>query len=268
MITADYHLHTNFSSDSDTPMEAMVEQAVKLGLTQICFTDHMDYDFPEKYEMTFQFDVDAYCRKIEEMQHIYGSKIKILRGIELGLKPNIIPQLKELLNKYSFDYVIGSSHLVDNIDQYYNEFWENKTEEEGILKYFESIIENVHAFPGFDTYGHIDYIVRYAPNKNHDFSYEKYADILDEVLKTIISAGKAIEVNTAGYKYGLGHPNPQEDIITRYFELGGKYITIGSDGHKPEHMAYDFERVREMLLSLGIKEYAVFEKRKVTLVPL
>lgn len=268
MITADYHLHTNFSSDSDTLMEAMVERAIALGLTQICFTDHMDYDFPKKYELPFQFDVAAYFQKIEEMQHIYGNQIKILKGIELGLKPNIVPELTKLLNEYSFDYVIGSSHLVDNIDPYYPEFWENKTEEEGIVKYFQSILKNISAFSGFDTYGHIDYIVRYAPNKNHDFSYEKYADILDEVLKTIISAGKAIEVNTAGYKYGLGHPNPREDIITRYFELGGKYVTIGSDGHKPEHMAYDFSKAREMLLSLGIKEYAVFENRTAKLLPL
>lgn len=268
MIVADYHLHTAFSSDSDTPMENMVEQAINLGLTQICFTDHMDYDFPKKYEMNFQFDVNVYFKKIEEMQKIYRDKIKILKGIELGLKPNITPQLEKLLGNYSFDYIIGSSHLVDNIDPYYDEFWKNKTEEEGILKYFQSIIENIQAFSDFDTYGHIDYIVRYAPNKNHNFSYEKYADVLDEVLKTIITAGKAIEVNTAGYKYGLGHPNPQEDIITRYFELGGKYVTIGSDGHKPEHIAYDFIKVREMLLSLGVKEYAVFENRTPQLLPL
>lgn len=268
MITADYHLHTYFSSDSDTPMETMIEQAIQLGLTQICFTDHMDYDFPKKYEMDFQFDIDAYCKKIETMQQLYGTEIKILRGIELGLKPTITEKLHHLLNQYSFDYVIGSSHLVNDIDPYYNEFWLNQTKEEGILNYFQSIIENIHAFSNFDTYGHIDYIIRYAPDKNHDFTYKKYADILDEVLKTIIQIGKGIEINTAGYKYGLGHPNPQEDIITRYFELGGTYITIGSDAHKPEHMAYDFEKTRLLLLSLGITKYAVFEKRKPILLPL
>ena len=43
-LTADFHMHSSYSGDSDTPMEQMAAQAVKAGLTQICFTEHMDYD--------------------------------------------------------------------------------------------------------------------------------------------------------------------------------------------------------------------------------
>ena len=48
--------------------------------------------------------------------------------------------------------------------------------------------------------------------------------------------GKGIELNTGGFKYGLGHPNPCEDIIKRYKELGGEIITLGSDAHKCESL--------------------------------
>ena len=35
---ADYHVHTYYSDDSETPMETQVERAISLGLREICFT--------------------------------------------------------------------------------------------------------------------------------------------------------------------------------------------------------------------------------------
>ena len=92
-------------------------------------------------------------------------------------------------------------------------FWENHSEEEGYREYFESILENIATFDGFDVYGHIDYVVRYGPNKNANYSYQKYADIIDEILKALIIKGKGIEINTGGFKYGLGHPNPDRKSV-------------------------------------------------------
>ena len=45
-ISADFHLHTDFSSDSDTPMEDMILSGISKGLKTMCFTEHMDYDYP------------------------------------------------------------------------------------------------------------------------------------------------------------------------------------------------------------------------------
>ena len=87
-------------------------------------------------------------------------------------------------------------------------------------------------------------------------------------LKTIINNGLSLEVNTAGYKYGLGQPNPQADILSRYLELGGEMITIGADAHKPEHIAYDFKKAEELLKTLGFKYYAVFKNRQPVMLPL
>lgn len=262
MILADYHVHSNFSSDSEAPMEEMIEKAISYGLKRICFTDHMDYDFPVYNGYTFVFDPDEYIKKLNELTLQYKNNIKILHGIELGLQPYLAKRYEELMSKYDFDFAIGSSHLVNGIDPYLPAYWENKTNEEGITAYFQSIIDNVKSFSGFQVYGHLDYVVRYAPNKNTSYTYEKYAVILDEMLKTIIESGKGIEINTAGFKYGLGHPHPQTDVLKRYKEFGGELITIGSDGHKPEHLAYDFAKAENLLMDLGFKYYAVFEKRE------
>lgn len=58
--------------------------------------------------------------------------------------------------------------------------------------------------------------------KMPDYSYRKYSDVIDEIFKQLISRGKGIELNTAGLKYGLGHPHPTEDALGRYRELGGR----------------------------------------------
>lgn len=261
MITSDYHTHTNFSSDSTATLESMIEKAISLGLERLCVTDHMDYDFPQKYNLPFVFDIDEYFHTLLQAKKKYADQINVLIGIECGLRPYLIDRYNKLLSDYAFDFVIGSSHLVGDMDPYQSEYWDGRSEEEGIRAYFQTIIDNVKAGADFDVYGHLDYVVRYGPTKNHKYSYEKFHDIIDEMLLSIIQARKGIEINTAGYKYGLGHAHPHQDLIKRYLELGGTIITIGSDGHKPEHLAYDFEVARKMLLSLGVKQYYVFENR-------
>lgn len=261
MITGDFHVHTNFSGDSDTPMEEMIKRAIKIGLTKICFTDHMDYNYPKKYPMDFTLDVKGYLDTITDMAKQYKDHIKIYKGIELGLTPENGAWYRELLGRYSFDFIIGSSHVVDNLDPYYPEYWEDTEEEEGYRRYFQTILDNMKAFHDFDSYGHIDYIVRYGPNKNQNYTYEKYADLIDEILITLINKEKALEINTSGYKYGLAQSHPHKDIIKRYKELGGEYITIGSDAHRKEHLAYDFRKAEDMLISLGFEYYTIFDKR-------
>ncbi|NLJ96720.1 MAG: histidinol phosphate phosphatase, partial [Clostridiales bacterium] len=167
--------------------------------------------------------------------------------------------------------VIGSIHLVDHIDPYYPQYWEERTEEEGILRCFETIKECCSLYQGFDVCGHLDYIVRYAPSSKaqyKEYPYSYYKDLLDEILKTLLSHGKGIEINTSGYKYCLGHPHPKKEILKRYKELGGEIITIGSDAHKPEHLSYDFSKAKELLKSLGYKYYTTFKAGKPTMIKL
>lgn len=271
MIIADYHVHSDFSSDSKAPMEEMVKKAISLGLKRICFTDHMDYDYPKVSDLTFLFDFEAYIKKINFLKEKYKTDINILTGIELGLQPHLTKQLTDLVNSHPVDFIIGSSHVVDHYDPYYKEYWEGKTKKQGMQAYFQSIIDNCRAFQGFHVYGHIDYIVRYVPkhlDEEIEYSYNDYAEILDEVLKTILHYERGIEVNSAGLKYGLSFPHPKVEILQRYRELGGEIITIGSDAHLPEHLCYEFNKIGELLRSIGFKYYTTFIQGKPVFEPL
>lgn len=263
----DTHMHCCFSGDSDANPKDMVLAAIKKGLNGICFTDHQDFDYREN-PGEFDLDVPAYYSAIRKLQQEYPStsheadSFSILCGIELGLQPYLVEQNNALTKAYPFDVIIGSSHCVRSIDVYYPAFYEGRTEDEAYLEYFESALENAKSKADFDVYGHLDYIVRYGPNKNAFYSYNKFKDVIDEILRVLIQKGKGIEINTAGFKYGLGHPNPTEEILKRYRQLGGEIITIGSDAHKPEHVAYDFEKVPAILKAAGFEYFTVFTKRK------
>lgn len=257
----DMHMHSQFSSDSDAPQEDMILTAMDAGLSGICFTDHLDIDYPDN-PLLFQLDLPNYVASVLALQEKYRDKFPVHLGIELGLQPHLGKLHNDILSQYPFDFVIGSSHVVHGFDPYFPAFYEGRNEKDCYREYFESILENIHAFDGFDVYGHIDYVVRYGPTKNADYDWKHYQDIIDEVLKLLIEKGKGIEINTGGFKYGLGHPNPTEDIICRYHELGGEIITIGADAHAPQHIGFDFQKVPDILKNAGFDYFTVFKNRK------
>ena len=104
-------------------------------------------------------------------------------------------------------------------------------------------VQNVRIDGDFDVLGHLDYVVRYGIEQEKEYSYRKFADEIDEILKILIKRGKGLEINMAGLKYGLPFAHPHPDILKRYRELGGEIITVGSDAHRPEHIAYEFAKI-------------------------
>ena len=265
MILSDSHMHTIFSTDSDTPMEKMIDGAIAKGLRSICITDHFDKDFPSDTEFgkdAFQFDLDEYMHTMKKIQKEYEDKIHIRIGIELGLQTHLQEFYQKLTQQYPFDFVIGSVHLVDGKDPYYREGFAELSDRELYRKGFENTLENLQHVTAFDVLGHLDYVVRYGTYKEKEYSQTEFSDIIDEILKRVIELGKGIELNTAGWKYGLPFCNPHPDVLKRYRELGGEIITIGADGHKPEHIAYDFGKVNDVLKACGFKYYTEFEERK------
>lgn len=257
-------MHTSFSTDSDADPEAMVRGALEKGLKTICITDHLDKDYPfceELGENAFLFDVDAYFGKIRELQEKYAGRLDIRIGVELGLQPHLGGFCREITEKYPFDFVIGSLHVVDQKDPYYREEFSELSDAEFYGRAFEETLKILDHVEAFDVLGHLDYVVRYGRNKEKEYSYEAFAPLLDEILKKIIGMGKGIELNSAGLKYGLGFCHPHPDVLGRYRELGGEIVTVGSDGHKPEHIAYAFGKAREALRECGFRYYTQYQGR-------
>ncbi len=264
---ADCHVHTSFSGDCSILPELMIQKAIEQGIGHLCLTDHMDYDYVDS-DVCFEFDPEEYFRRLTHFQELYKDRIGLTIGIELGLQPYLSKKHHNLIFSHSFDLVIGSIHLVHCRDPYFPSFYEGREEEEAYLEYFECALQNLKAYSNFDVFGHLDYVVRYGPNKNRFYSYRRYKELLDEILRTLIKKDIGLEVNTGGYRYGLHAPNPCKEIICRYRELGGKIITLGSDAHDPSFLASHFKEVAELLISCGFSSYYLFRQRKPEELPL
>ncbi len=262
MIKADCHVHSVFSSDGKDTMKAEALSALEKGLATLCFTDHMDFDFPGN---EFILDTENYLKSAESVKEEFRGKLEILSGVELGLMHNIEPKLQNYAKSYDFDFIIGSSHLSYGQDPYDPQYFASG-DKNGILRYFESILENISVFSEFDVYGHIDYAVRYSKSKS--YNPLDFDDIITQILKKLITMGKGVELNTAGIKYGLDFPHPHPYILKKYRELGGEIVTIGSDAHKALHIAYSFNDAQQILLNSGFKYYAVFRKRNPSFYPI
>lgn len=260
-MKADFHMHTNFSTDAETFPEKMIQGAIAKGLETICITDHMDIDFSDDPN-EFTFDTERYFEVLKPLQERYKKEIDVRIGVETGLQPHLGEKLHQHVNGYPFDFVIGSIHLIGGEDPYNGKIFENRTDEEAYRQAFEETLINIQKNTDFDVLGHLDYVVRYGRHQAKNYSYSRYADYIDEILKYLILHGKGIELNTAGLKYGLGFAHPHPEILKRYKELGGEIITVGSDAHEPGHIAYGFAEAREILITCGFKYYTKFKDRK------
>ena len=202
------------------------------------------------------------CRKNTD------DRIDIRFGVELGLQLHLKERMEEYVNAWPFDYVIGSMHVIDGKDPYYEDAFPDWTAEELYRAYFRATAENIRFFHNFQTLGHLDYVVRYCREKGKDYSYRAFADEIDTILKELIQYDIALEINTGGYKAGLGVPNPTPDVIRRYRELGGEKITFGADAHKPEHIAFHFADAAAIAQEAGFRYYVRFKEKKPEYLPI
>ncbi len=266
MVFPDYHLHSSFSEDSEADIHSIINTAKEKGLTSICITDHYDIDFPiipEAPEMVFDLDIEKYINTMSNLRNMLLPDFDLRIGIELGTMPTTLNKLTEFVNSNPyFDFIIASTHIVDNMDPYYPSYFEGKSYKEGLLRYFEDELYAVSNYESYDVYGHLDYILRYGRDPENPFNPKDFMDIFEEIFKQIISKGKGIEINTGGLYKSLNQTHPCKEYLKLYKELGGEIITVGSDAHTPDKISYGFDKVKDMLLECNFKYYTTFKNRK------
>ncbi|SEG11652.1 histidinol-phosphatase (PHP family) [Caloramator fervidus] len=253
----DCHVHTKFSSDSNMRLEDVLKR-IKYDGFGVIVTEHMDLKYPD--EGKFQFDTKEYFREYET----YRSD-KILLGIELGLRLDCIAENKKIIEENPFDYVIGSIHVVKGIDIFRDCFYENKSKKEAYEEYLSYIYSCIKDSDFFDSLGHIDYITRYSIYDDKELYYEDFSDLIDEILKILSSKGKAIELNTRRLDNRVAADNMLK-ILKRFKELGGEFVTLGSDAHDIDSIGRHF-KVAEEIIKMSKLRRVYFKNRKIELLP-
>ncbi len=261
----DYHMHTAFSDDSTYPMEDAVHQSIALGLDEICFTEHVDHGVKGRPGFAdagryavLSCDYEAYRKEFLRCQEKFRGQITLKFGIEFGMQTHTIAEFRKDFAAYPFDFVILSCHEINNLEFYTYKFQEGKSQDEYNRLYYEEILHVIRQYKDYSVLGHLDMIRRY--DRAGAYPFEKIRPIVTEILKTAIADGKGIELNTSSFRYGLNDLTPSRDILKLYRKLGGRVLTLGSDSHKEEHIAYKLSYAREILKELGYTEFCTFDK--------
>ena len=245
----DLHVHSSFSYDSEETTENYIRKAIGRGDERIGFVQHYDYDCFMIGDKTPLCDLDAYKSEIDRVRSIYGEKIKIFFGIEFGYDERAESRYAELADKYKFDYVINSVHLVGGKDCCLKECWENCSTDDIYKEYLEKVYKSVNANYPWQIVGHLGYPARYAPKNERDFTFENYARELTDILKAIVANGKFLEINssTKSEKPFM----PFEDVLKKYAAFGGKLVTFGSDAHSVERYCEKITEVEKIINKYG-----------------
>lgn len=257
----DFHMHSNYSSDASFSLSDIASSALHSGLKGICFTDHVDIDYPDE-ESKFELDYVRYGNEIDKLKQRYSGTLEIFKGVELGLQRHVADNNNLYLSNKTFDFVIGSIHAVNHKEICTQCFHDDSSEHQGILDYFDELNQCLDNFHDFDVVGHFDGIRRHISKSREEKLAAIYADLITKTLKKIVSLNKGIEVNTSGLRYKLSSFHPSDEILKEYKRLGGEIITLGSDSHHSRDLGYCFKEAIDLLSGIGFKYYTIFKDRK------
>ncbi len=222
--------------------EEALEQRKALGLGLV-FTEHYDYGF--EGDLDFTFSPEDYWRSYEPLR---GDFLRL--GVELGMTFESREANRAFLQGAPFDQVIGSIHLIGGKDIYYRETYGERTKEDFYREYYRCMAEEA-AVQDIDVLGHIDYIARYAPYEDPEPDYGSFRKEIDEVLRVITERGIVLELNTRRLesRRALKELAP---VFYRYKEMGGQFVTLGSDAHKKEQIGMNFARAVDFTEAMGL----------------
>lgn len=255
----DGHAHSEYSFDSKATVDGYISEARARGFDYLAVTDHFDPDFAEVYEEKIKkgmnahpgnkIDLHEYNEALKGWQKVADSRgVNLARGIEIAWFKGDKPWLKTLPD---FDVIINSVHTVKGIDPVRNpEFFEN-----GIKSAFDGYIATVLASLDLDAdwsvVAHFGYASRYVPTGEKIMRYAYYKEGIDEVLAGIIKRDKSLEFNSK--------LTNDLDVFRRYYELGGRKISFGSDAHASTLIGNNYDATVRALAGIGFDHWTMYK---------
>ena len=270
-MKCDTHVHTKNSHDGKLPIQSIVDLAKAQGLCYLCTTDHLDYDFEygkNRAPISWPpLDLPAYYKECQitktALDNDKNNVLTLCFGIEASYDKSekAKEKYKEIIREYPFDAVINSVHCVDGYDVYFKTAFLFKRKKHVYRRYLETILESLDAPYPYDIVAHIGYIAHGAPYRDKALKYADFPEEIDAILKGIIERGKAMEIN---FHHDMA---PGRDIVQRYYDLGGRKISYGSDAHRGD-ICKNFDDAVQMLKEIGFTHLCVFEKHREILLPI
>lgn len=250
----DYHMHTRLS-DGKNSHEEMVEAAIEKGFSEIGFSDHFCIKQPCSWAMGAD-GIQHMIHVLEDLRGKYQHQIRILWGVEVDYFPDREVEIARELEKYPFDYVLGSVHFLDNWNYDSDRSRYNEFSNDYLYHWYFAELQKAASSGLFDTMAHPDLIKKFQvwPESAQNGLFRETAEVFAE-------AGVAFEVNTSGIDRPCGEFFPGKEFLSELYRADVP-VTLGSDSHKAEQIGRYFDDARNMLKELGYRNLVRYRKRE------
>jgi histidinol-phosphatase (PHP family) len=261
-ILTDLHTHTTFSADGKATLSAMYKAAEAQELAFWGISEHFDYDYKVNNilfcgKSISYIDEHAYFTSAKVLQRD-NRTMCILVGAEFGFarSPEAHSLYIQAIETHNPDYVINSVHTNGKYDYCDPAVFEGRDKQSVYGEYLSIVRESLDAPYPYDIVGHLGYCTRKAPYSDSVMHYAEFADQLDDILKTVIAKDKILEVNTAVSNQPTDFL-PYREILERYYALGGRKITYGSDAHETKRLCSKRTIVLQVLKEIGFTHLTI-----------
>lgn len=263
----DMHVHTDNSPDGNHSAMYICEHAELTGVRAIAFTDHCEVDVytEEEYDKRY---MQSYF-EVTKAQCAFRGKLVVLRGIELAQGHYNKSLAENILSKYDCDVVLGSIHALRHTKDFCHLDGYNRENVKEYTEKYLTEIYNMVKWGQFDILAHLTYPMRYFYIKaGIEVDLKDYSEKVDEILSLLAQKEKALEINTAGLRQPINKLSPEVETVKRFKELGGKYVTFGSDAHFAEDITAGIDEAYAAMKQAGFTHFTLFQKRTPILMPI
>jgi len=262
----DMHTHTDNSFDGRHSTMFLCEHADLLGLRAVAFTDHVEMDsYLEK-----QFDRTALQSffEISKARSAFRGRLIVCAGVELGQALYNQAHSEVLVEALPYDMILGSVHNPRGLEDYLFLDYSQFDIDQLLDNYFRELLL-LTEWGRFDVLAHLTYPLRYIVGEHKiPVDMPRHQALIDQILRLLAETGKALEINTSGLRQKLGRTMPDEAIIRRFRELGGAFITIGSDAHRAEHLGLGIREGMDLALRCGFDRVTLYQNREPVQIPI
>lgn len=259
----DSHSHSENSIDGAHSVTFMMEAAVTVGLQGLAVTDHFDVDYDADYQCSERLRQMAL--DVAMTREAFRQQIILTTGIELGQAAFDYTAAERALRLAHFDFVLLALHRVQRRwkDFYRMNFSKVSPDElHAILTaYFDEMAESVR-WGQFDALAHMTLPLRYILRTGGpQAELERYRERIEEILELLVKENKALELNLSGIWAPPGESMPPQWVVRRFGELGGKYVTLGSDAHSADHLGGGLQEGMALLQEAGFTHFTFYRDR-------
>ena len=261
MYFADYHTHSRVSPDVFSSMTEMAEAAIRQGLQEICFTDHVEPIWFGSTAPRKTYDWAPLTEEFRAAQAAVGDRIRLRLGVELGDAVWDLDRSEAIMARApALDFVIGSIHILsEQMDgrDLYSLAPRDEAETRACLADYLGQIQRLARWGGFHVLGHLTLPLRYLnENRGMHVSFDGFEAEMEAIFRTIIPKGIGIELNT-----NRGNtPLPDAKWLKLYRGMGGEVITLGTDAHAPAAVGCAIREGQALLRECGFRRFCTFRQ--------